>query len=226
MRISVCFVSAMLAIGLTSLSGCGVDYTDDAFEANEQGMDQKAEEKAEEKNESKSDDSQLNDHSIASDTAIGKKETEKGGDVENSSVSIEKIDINKFNEWLVEQKGNVVLVDYWATWCTPCIKKFPKVVSLHGALSGKGLVVCSVCLDEIKADDTEKMDLVKNHLQRFGARFDNFVVVGSGIESFEDFDLQALPTCRVFDANGKLLKEFEGEFEFDEVEMLIHQQLK
>lgn len=222
MRISVCFVSAMLAIGLSLLSGCGVEYTGEAFEANEQGID----EKPEENNELNSDDSQLNEDSIARDTSIEKNETEEDGDVKNNSVSFEKIDINKFNEWLVEQKGNVVLVDYWATWCTPCIKKFPKVVKLHDELSGKGLVVCSVCLDEIEANDSKKMELIKNQLQRVGARFDNFVSVGTGIESFEDFDLQALPTCRVFDADGKLLKEFEGEFEFDEVEMLIHQQLK
>jgi thiol-disulfide isomerase/thioredoxin len=49
-------------------------------------------------------------------------------------------------------KGKLVLVDYWATWCKPCIEMFPKVDKLREKYGEKGFEVLSVSIDEKRAD--------------------------------------------------------------------------
>src|SRR5262245_43132161 len=46
-----------------------------------------------------------------------------------------------------ENKGKVVLVDFWATWCGPCRERFPHLVHMHQKYSGRGLVCITVSLD-------------------------------------------------------------------------------
>jgi thiol-disulfide isomerase/thioredoxin len=45
-------------------------------------------------------------------------------------------------------QGQVVLVDFWASWCTPCKASFPMIAKLHQDLAARGLVVVAVGIDE------------------------------------------------------------------------------
>ncbi len=48
-------------------------------------------------------------------------------------------------------RGSVVLLDFWAGWCAPCVREFPGVQALHEAWSGHGLVVLGINLDRSEA---------------------------------------------------------------------------
>src|SRR4051794_31425003 len=47
-----------------------------------------------------------------------------------------------------QNKGKVVLIDFWADFCVPCKKAFPQLVQTHGKFAKDGLVVLSVNLDD------------------------------------------------------------------------------
>lgn len=49
---------------------------------------------------------------------------------------------------LADLKGKVVLIDFWATWCGPCVRAMPTIQSLHEKFADKGLVVVGVSLDD------------------------------------------------------------------------------
>src|SRR5262249_17803397 len=68
---------------------------------------------------------------------------EKGKDVEVKEVKFDDLD-----KAVSDRKGKVVLVDFWATWCAPCVKKFPHFVELHKQYKDKGLACISVSMDK------------------------------------------------------------------------------
>jgi peroxiredoxin len=56
---------------------------------------------------------------------------------------------------LAEKKGEVVLLNVWATWCKPCRQEIPALDSLHRAFAARGLLVAGVSIDVI--DDTARI---------------------------------------------------------------------
>jgi thiol-disulfide isomerase/thioredoxin len=108
---------------------------------------------------------------------------------------------------LQEQKGKVVVVDCWATWCAPCVKKFPHLVELHTRYADKGLVCVSVSLDKLQPEGYTR-DKVLDFLKEKGAAFPNFVVADPDEDEKviagslgEDFTL--LPYMALFDRSGR-----------------------
>ena len=55
-----------------------------------------------------------------------------------------------------EHRGQVVLVNFWATWCGPCWEETPGLIRLSRELGAKGLAVVGVAIDEGSADKVRK----------------------------------------------------------------------
>lgn len=123
-----------------------------------------------------------------------------------TSATVPVVDRAGFDLVLAKHKGQVVLVDYWATWCAPCRKKFPHTVALAKEHQADGLAVIGVAMD----DDEAHEDVVK-FLAEQQATFDNLrSKTGASDESFEAFDVPGgtLPCLRLFDRDGKAIKTF------------------
>lgn len=123
-----------------------------------------------------------------------------------ASAPVQVVDRAGFDEVLAKHKGQVVLVDYWATWCAPCRKKFPHTVALAKEHQADGLAVIGVSMD----DDNAHEDVVKFLAEQM-ATFDNLrSKAGASDESFEAFEVPGgtLPCLRLFDRDGKSIKTF------------------
>ncbi len=99
-----------------------------------------------------------------------------------------------------EFKGNIVLVDVWASWCKPCRKQNPDLVALYSQYKDRGFKIYSISLDSdrdawVKAIKTDKLNwpYQVSELKGWGS-----VVVDS-------FNINAIPTSFLLDETGMII---------------------
>ena len=128
----------------------------------------------------------------------------------STSAALPEVTVGSTAEYeaiVAKHQGKVVLVDFWATWCGPCVESFPHTVELADKYREQGLATISVSLD-----DPEKMPIVKQFLSEQKANFDHLVSQnGASSESMEAFNLNAaVPHIRLYDRTGKVRYDWDG----------------
>jgi thiol-disulfide isomerase/thioredoxin len=103
---------------------------------------------------------------------------------------------------LADARGRVVLIDFWATWCPPCVKSLPALQKLHRRYAGDDGVLVLTVNDGSNADAD---------LQRFLARgkYDFPVVVDTG-EITRAYSVKSLPTTVLVGPDGTVREVFVG----------------
>lgn len=148
---------------------------------------------------------------------------------QSRTVSLEVVDKEGFEKVLARHKGKVVLVDFWATWCPPCMAQFPHSVELHHKYAEKGLAVISMSVDS--RDDKDK---VQEFLQEKGANFDN-LLASNGIDAVDTFNLDdgGPPDYWLYDRQGSLVERFspggptaKKKFELTDLDSAVEKLLK
>jgi thiol-disulfide isomerase/thioredoxin len=121
------------------------------------------------------------------------------------NVTLRVADAGGLQEVLNGHRGKVVLVDFWATWCGPCIEQFPHTVQFANKMRKRGVAVVSVSMDNPSAEPQ-----VRAFLEKQGAWFDNLLSsYGSPVTATKAFGLPGpVPCYRVYDRDGRLHREF------------------
>lgn len=95
-------------------------------------------------------------------------------------------------------RGNVLLVDFWATWCVPCIASLPDIERLSETLGDLGFQVITISVDE-------NVELVEEFMEsRADLPYINWFV-GPESKLYDDWSIQGLPTYIVVDRDGTVL---------------------
>ena len=98
--------------------------------------------------------------------------------------------------------GKVVLIDFWATWCAPCLKAFPILDKLQHDLGDRGFQVISIALNSGTVQDVAKV------VKQRGVEVS--VVMGDK-EIEEKFDVIGYPTYVLVNPQGKVHAIYVGE---------------
>jgi thiol-disulfide isomerase/thioredoxin len=147
----------------------------------------------------------------AADAGGSEASATKAGSAESaadaSTIDLKAVDRASYDATLADLRGKVVLVDFWATWCGPCLEQLPHSTALAEERRDDGLVVVTVSMD-----DPEEVDRIKSTLaSRGGQATVNLVSAdGGGSRSMSAFDVTggALPHYKLYDRIGELKQTF------------------
>lgn len=103
-------------------------------------------------------------------------------------------------------RGQVVLVNFWATWCPPCIKEMPSMQRLHERFGKRGFTVLAVNMGETRAEVNE---FLKRVPVTFPILLDHD---GAVLKSWKVF---AFPTSYVIGVDGTIRLAVFGEVDWD-----------
>ncbi len=96
---------------------------------------------------------------------------------------------------LADYKGRWVVVNFWATWCAPCVKEIPEIAEFHKA-HGRNVEVLGIAVDN------EEVDKTKWFAKKVGHEYP--LVLGDDPKVEKQFGkVKGLPTTIVFDPAGK-----------------------
>ena len=109
---------------------------------------------------------------------------------------------------LAEQRGNIVLVNFWASWCGPCREELPKMEELQQNYQDLGFTVLAVNVD----DHPSKADVLLDDVKvTFPVLYDTQGHVS------QQYDVSAMPTTVIIDRDGNARLTHKGYKSGDEV---------
>jgi peroxiredoxin len=110
---------------------------------------------------------------------------------------------------LSDQKGKVVLVEFWATWCPPCRTSIPALEKLHSAYAGKGLSILAVSMDE------GSLDMVRAFCTE---RSITYTVLRGTEQVSTKYGVRMIPATYLVDRQGTIQKRYLGEMNEERIE--------
>jgi peroxiredoxin len=112
---------------------------------------------------------------------------------------------------LSQLKGQIVVLNFWATWCAPCVEEVPSLMQMQQRMKSKGVTVLAVSVD---ADDNEYRRFVKNHSVNL------LTVRDPDQKSNALYGTSKFPETYIIDRNGVVRRKFIGAVDWTEPEII------
>jgi peroxiredoxin len=113
---------------------------------------------------------------------------------------------------LSEYRGKIVFVNFWATWCPPCVWEMPSMEALYQRLKGRGFEILAVSIDK------QGEAVVRPFVARHGLTFP--VLLDPDSATYRLYGLTGLPETFVIDRNGVILLKMVGPQEWTQPKWL------
>jgi thiol-disulfide isomerase/thioredoxin len=143
-----------------------------------------------------------------------------GCTIKREQRKLSRIDETGYRELLKSMAGNVVLVDFWATWCAPCREEMPLLAKLDGKLRDQGFRLVTISADEPEheraaVEFVKKSGITGPAYLRRAKDDDKF------INSIDPKWSGALPALFLYDRQGEAVKSYIGEADLAAIEAAI-----
>lgn len=137
---------------------------------------------------------------------------------DNSSAPAEKVELevvtfDELQDSIAASKGKVVVVDYWSTFCPPCMTEFPGLVAIHNDFPPEHVRCISASLDyeglaDYPVEEARKSAL--EFLKQQNATLDNFILSEDSLTVMDEkLKIASIPAVFVFGTDGKLARLFD-----------------
>ena len=111
-------------------------------------------------------------------------------------------DLNGKDVSLADFRGKVVIIDFWATWCPPCVKEIPHFIELYEQYKDKGLAMLGISLDR------EGAGVVKAFVQKYQIKYPIMMTDGKVDKAFGP--ITSIPTTFLINSAGNITKKYVG----------------
>jgi cytochrome c biogenesis protein CcmG, thiol:disulfide interchange protein DsbE len=135
-----------------------------------------------------------------------------------SSVAGKKADdfameLNGKPEHLSDLRGKVVVLNFWASWCAPCVEETPSLIDLQKRIASRNGVVLGVSVDEDPA-------AYEKFLQNQGINFPTYLDPSKKIAT--DFGTSMWPETYIIDRKGVILRKIIGPQDWNSPDLLSY----
>ena len=127
-----------------------------------------------------------------------------------ADVPVRAVTAEEFTAVLQRERGNVLIVNFWATWCSPCLKEVPDLLAVESALKNAKVKLIGVSVD----DPTPGARLVEQFRQKYFPAFRTLARAGGDIDDLSSVIdpswNEVVPTTYIIDRTGKVRARIQG----------------
>jgi thiol-disulfide isomerase/thioredoxin len=122
--------------------------------------------------------------------------------------------LHNINEW----DGKLIFLNFWATWCPPCLEEIPGFIELQKAYGSQGLQFVGIALDNKEA--------VEQYIKTSGMNYPSLLAEIDGIDLAKRYgnDIGGLPYTVIINKNGEIIRTVTGELSKKSAEKILEEQ--
>jgi thiol-disulfide isomerase/thioredoxin len=138
---------------------------------------------------------------------------------EPPAAAIPAVGLRARRKAIEDRRGAPLLVNFWATWCQPCVEELPDLAGVERQFAASHLKVLGVSLDLVLEDDSPAIRRsVARVLRKAGVAYPNVMYEGPPDPLISAFDLPGeIPHTILYGANGKVIARWKGIFSVPEL---------
>lgn len=130
----------------------------------------------------------------------------------------------QMDEVLKSESDTVFIINFWATWCRPCIEELPDFQEIHEKYKDK-----KVCVILVSLDPAEQKDKVSNFIEKKGMNATVWLLdetdFNAWVDKIDPSWSGAIPATLIYQGSTSFSKFREGKYTAEELSQLINQQL-
>ena len=117
------------------------------------------------------------------------------------------------------KSGRPVFLNFWATWCAPCVDELPALGNLARELRPNDPEIIGVSLDALTVPDKDRIEpKVRDMLSQSRVSYPNLVLMGDQQSFMKEFDVSGgIPLSILYDGGGKTVQRWVGSVEMNDL---------
>lgn len=141
---------------------------------------------------------------------LASEDDSKMAGMDAPEIEFEAIDGSKAS--LKQNKGNVILVNFWASWCLPCLEEMPQLKMLENHFGSKGFILFAINVEE------QPREKVKNKISRDTMPLN--LIYNVAASYLGPYKVKSLPLSILIDKESKIYKVYSGSQNWMDLNMI------